>query len=117
MTAHSLPEQYHGHTGNQLTGHPSPAPGAPAGHHLGHAPQAVPHQHPSAGSHPPQPPTPGGQPLLHLRSALILLLGTLAAIGAGVLTHLAQHDTATALLAGGTAFTGAVLFFHTIIAT
>ncbi|SEQ85248.1 hypothetical protein [Streptomyces radiopugnans] len=114
MTAHPFPEQDHGHTGGQATGRPSPAPGVPAGH----APQAVPHQHTPVGSHPPQPPAPGGgQPLLCLRSALILLLGTLAATGTAVLTYLAQHNTATALLAGGAAFAGAVLFFHTIIAT
>ncbi|MFP8886712.1 hypothetical protein [Streptomyces mangrovi] len=114
MTAHSLPEQHHSRTGGQATGHPSPTPGVPADQ----APQTAPHQHTPAGSHPPQPSAPGGgQPLLCLRSALILLLGALAATGTAVLTYLAQHNTATALLAGGAAFAGAVLFFHAIIAT
>ncbi|MFH9405290.1 hypothetical protein ACH4JS_36860 [Streptomyces sp. NPDC017638] len=55
--------------------------------------------------------------MLGLRSAIILMLGVLVGTGAVVLTYLAQHDGATAILAGGTAFAGAVLFFHTIIAT
>ncbi|MFE0256211.1 hypothetical protein [Streptomyces sp. NPDC059010] len=46
------------------------------------------------------------QPLLALRTAIILLLGVLTALGAGVLT----------VLAGGATFAAAVLFFHTIIA-
>jgi hypothetical protein len=54
--------------------------------------------------------------LLGLRSALILTLGALVGAGAAVLTHLAQHNAAAAGLAGGGAFAGAVLFFHTIIA-
>ncbi|PJE98148.1 hypothetical protein CUT44_08860 [Streptomyces carminius] len=112
MTTHPIPEQHHDPAGGQATGQH-----CPADHHLGHAPQAPHHQHPPVGSHPPRPPAPGGgQPLLCLRSALILLLGTLTATGAAVLTYLAQHNTATAFLAGGAAFAGAVLFFHTIIA-
>ncbi|WP_186001571.1 hypothetical protein [Streptomyces sp. IB201691-2A2] len=43
------------------------------------------------------------QPLLGLRTAIILLLGALTALGAGILT-------------GGAAFAAAVLFFHTVIA-
>ncbi|MFH9067514.1 hypothetical protein ACH4GM_40895 [Streptomyces coeruleorubidus] len=35
----------------------------------------------------------------------------------GILTYIAQHNAATAILAGGASFAGAVLFFHTIIAT
>ncbi|MFK4152906.1 hypothetical protein ACI2LV_13115 [Streptomyces fungicidicus] len=59
----------------------------------------------------------GTAPLLSLRSAIILLLGAFAATGAGVLTYLAQRDTATAALAGGTAFAGAVLFFHSVVSS
>jgi hypothetical protein len=44
------------------------------------------------------------------------MLGVLVGTGTGVLTYLAQRDAATAVLAGGAAFAGAVLFFHTIIA-
>jgi hypothetical protein len=57
---------------------------------------------------------PGG-PLLGQRAAIILLLGVLTALGAGVLTVLAGGATASAVLAGGAAFAGAVLFFNTII--
>ncbi|WP_332881020.1 hypothetical protein [Streptomyces sp. NBC_00564] len=56
------------------------------------------------------------QPLLGLRSAIILLLGVLTALGAGVLTVLAGGAPASGILAGGAAFAAAVLFFHTIIA-
>ncbi|MCI4078852.1 hypothetical protein MRQ86_00475 [Streptomyces sp. MMS21 TC-5] len=45
------------------------------------------------------------------------MLGILVGTGAGVLTYLAQHNTATAVLAGGAAFAGSVLFFHNIIAS
>lgn len=56
------------------------------------------------------------QPLLGLRSALILLLGSLVAVAAGVLTVLAGGAIASAVLAAGAAFGAGVLFFHTIIA-
>ncbi|MER7196693.1 hypothetical protein CG723_40975 [Streptomyces sp. CB01635] len=56
------------------------------------------------------------QPLLGLRTALVLLLGCLVALGAGVLTMLAGGHVASAALAGGAAFGAGVLFFHTIIA-
>jgi hypothetical protein len=45
------------------------------------------------------------------------MLGVLVATGAGVLTYLAQHNTATAVLAAGAAFGGAVLFVHTLNVT
>ncbi|MFF6816220.1 hypothetical protein ACFZAG_41410 [Streptomyces sp. NPDC012403] len=99
-----------------LTTTPSPATGAPQAHHAGHAPQAIPHPQPPQSPHPPQTPAPGAGALLGLRSAIILMLGVLVGTGTGVLTYLAQHDAATAVLAGGAAFAGAVLFFHTIIA-
>ncbi|MGW5852534.1 hypothetical protein ACWFQ8_32195 [Streptomyces sp. NPDC055254] len=45
------------------------------------------------------------------------MLGILVGTGAGVLTYLAQHNAATAVLAGSAAFAGSVLFFHNIIAS
>ncbi|MEU4310905.1 hypothetical protein [Streptomyces rochei] len=57
----------------------------------------------------------GGQPLLALRSAIVLLLGVLTGIGAGVLTYLAQHSLPAAALAAGAGFGAGVMFFHTII--
>lgn len=56
------------------------------------------------------------RPLLDQRAALILLLGVLSALGAGVLTALSGGNVASAVLAGGAAFPVGVLFFHTIIA-
>jgi hypothetical protein len=58
---------------------------------------------------------PGTQPLLGLRSAIVLLLGILTGIGAGVLTYLTQHSLPAAALAAGAGFGAGVLFFHTII--
>ncbi|MYS95592.1 MULTISPECIES: hypothetical protein [Streptomyces] len=82
----------------------------------GQASQAPSHQQAPAGPHPPHNPAPGNEgPLLGLRSAIVLMLGVLVATGAGVLTYLVQQDAATAVLAGGAAFAGAVLFFHKII--
>lgn len=56
------------------------------------------------------------QPLLGQRAAIVLLLGVLVGLGAGVLTVLAGESAASGVLAGGAAFAAAVLFFHTIIA-
>ncbi|MFF8939252.1 hypothetical protein ACF08O_31970 [Streptomyces paradoxus] len=58
---------------------------------------------------------PGTQPLLGLRSAIVLLLGVLTSIGTGVLTYLTQHSLPAAALAAGASFGAGVLFFHTII--
>jgi hypothetical protein len=58
---------------------------------------------------------PGTRPLLGLRSAIVLLLGVLTGIGAGVLTYLAQHSLPAAALAAGAGFGAGVLFFHNII--
>ncbi|WP_374771802.1 hypothetical protein OG756_40910 [Streptomyces sp. NBC_01310] len=69
-----------------------------------------------ADPHPPQTATGPGSALIGLRSALVLVLGILVGTGAGVRIYLAQHNTATAVLAGGAAFAGSVLFFHDIIA-
>jgi len=55
------------------------------------------------------------QSLLSLRTALVLLLGVLTGVGAGVLTVAAGEVLATGFLTGGAAFAGAVVFFHTII--
>ncbi|MGW2651706.1 hypothetical protein ACWC2T_44285 [Streptomyces sp. NPDC001393] len=57
----------------------------------------------------------GGQPLLGVRSAIVLLLGVLTAVGAGVLTYLAQRSLPASGLAAGAGFAAGVLFFHTII--
>jgi zinc transporter ZupT len=54
-------------------------------------------------------------PLLGLRSTLVLLLGVLTAIGAGVLTYLAQRSLPAATLAAGAGFGAGVMFFHAII--
>ncbi|MEW2611109.1 hypothetical protein AB0937_13025 [Streptomyces sp. NPDC047880] len=58
---------------------------------------------------------PGTRQVLGLRNAIILLLGVLTDIGAGVLTYLAQHSLPAAALAAGAGFGAGVLFFHTII--
>ncbi|WP_331749003.1 hypothetical protein OIA45_48285 (plasmid) [Streptomyces chartreusis] len=58
---------------------------------------------------------PAGQPLLGLRSAIVLVFGVLTGIGAGLLTYLAQRSAPAALLAAGAGFGAGVLFFHTII--
>lgn len=113
MSTSHVPGQGHP---DSLTTTPAPATGEPQAHHAGYAPQAIPHPQPSQSPHPPQPLAAGASALLGLRSAIILMLGVLVGTGAGVLTCLAQHDAATAVLAGGAAFAGAVLFFHTIIA-
>ncbi|MFF0205785.1 hypothetical protein [Streptomyces sp. NPDC005017] len=112
MNSSPAPGQDHHHTT------PSPAAtgtGTPHAQHTGHAPQAIPHPQSPTGPHPPQ--TPAATALLGLRSAIILMLGTLVGTGAGILTHLAQPGAPTAVLTGGAAFAGAVLFFHAIIAT
>ncbi|MCX4902461.1 MULTISPECIES: hypothetical protein [unclassified Streptomyces] len=59
---------------------------------------------------------PNPQPLLGLRATLVLLLGALVGLGAGVLTVLSGGAAASAVLAGGAAFGAGVLFFHAIIA-
>ncbi|GAA2426727.1 hypothetical protein [Streptomyces coeruleofuscus] len=108
---------------SQNTAHPTTVgtgAGTPQAHPADYAPQAIPHSQPPQSPHPPQPQPPiGGGPtaLLGLRSAIILMLGVLVGTGAGILTYIAQHNAATAILAGGASFAGAVLFFHTIIAT
>ncbi|MBK3547216.1 hypothetical protein [Streptomyces sp. MBT60] len=58
---------------------------------------------------------PAGQPLLGLRSAIVLLLGVLTGTGAGVLAYLAQRSLPAAALAAGAGFGASVMFFHAII--
>ncbi|MGX5397155.1 hypothetical protein ACWLMY_35505 [Streptomyces anulatus] len=59
---------------------------------------------------------PRSQPLLTLRTVIVLLLGCLTGAAAGALTVAADGSTAEGVLAGGVGFAGAVLFFHAIIA-
>lgn len=54
-------------------------------------------------------------PLLGLRSAVILMLGLLAALGTGLLSIAAGNDMARAGLAAAGAFVTAVIFFEVII--
>ncbi|MCL6737417.1 hypothetical protein [Streptomyces neyagawaensis] len=54
-------------------------------------------------------------PLLDQRAVLVLLLGVLAAVGAGVLTVLNGGSVAGAGLAGGGAFAAGVYLFHQLI--
>lgn len=60
-------------------------------------------------------PGPTQQPLLGVRSAIVLLLGVLTGLGAGALTYLTQKSLPAAGLAVGAGFGAGVLFFHTII--
>ncbi|MFF9981178.1 hypothetical protein [Streptomyces erythrochromogenes] len=102
----------HGHPANPAQANaadPGQVPTQPC-NHVTPVPQGP------AAPHPPQTAEPGSA-LIGLRSALVLVLGILVGTGAGVLTYLAQHNTATAVLAGGAAFAGSVLFFHNIIAS
>ncbi len=54
-------------------------------------------------------------PLLSMRAALILLMGLLVGMGAGILTALAGAVVAQAFLAGAAAFGVAVPFFHRLV--
>lgn len=56
-----------------------------------------------------------GTRLLTLRAAVILLLGVLSGVGAGILTFFAGNDLATCAMAGCGSGAMAVLFFHSII--
>ncbi|MDH6129303.1 hypothetical protein [Kitasatospora sp. GP82] len=56
-----------------------------------------------------------GKPLVSLRTAVILTLGTLAGTGAGILTYLGSRSAANTILAGEAAFAGAVFSFNTVI--
>jgi hypothetical protein len=54
-------------------------------------------------------------PLFSQRTTLVLLLGVLVGLGAGILTVLSGGALATGVLSGGAAFAAAVMFFHAII--
>ncbi|WP_143120528.1 hypothetical protein [Actinacidiphila alni] len=62
-------------------------------------------------------PTPSGPPppLLSLRSALVLLLGTLSGIFTALLSVLGDARTPTAILVGLGTVAPAVIFFNQII--
>lgn len=61
-------------------------------------------------------PTPDKQPLLSLRTAVVLLTALVVGATAGGLTYLGTKQLAGAVLAGGTAFGGAVIWLDKIIA-
>ncbi|RBM23350.1 hypothetical protein [Streptomyces sp. PT12] len=57
------------------------------------------------------------RPLLTVRSALILLLGVLVGVAAGLLTALADGGgAARSVIVGAAAFAAAVAFFNALIA-
>ncbi|TJZ59349.1 hypothetical protein FCH28_00820 [Streptomyces piniterrae] len=53
--------------------------------------------------------------LLSQRAAIVLLLGALTALGAGVLTCFNGGTLASAALVGSAAFGAGVTFFHSVI--
>jgi hypothetical protein len=53
--------------------------------------------------------------LLSVRSTLILLLGLLGGVAAGILTHLAGEHWALAVLAGLSAMSAVIIFFDAVI--
>ncbi|PNG23839.1 hypothetical protein [Streptomyces cahuitamycinicus] len=55
------------------------------------------------------------EPLMTVRAAVILMLGTQIAVAAGVLTVLAGNAWAVAVLAAGGAFVGTVAFARSVI--
>ncbi|MET9847855.1 hypothetical protein [Streptomyces ossamyceticus] len=55
------------------------------------------------------------EPLMTVRAAVILMLGTQIAVAAGVLTVLAGNAWAVAVLAAGGAFAGTVAFARSMI--
>lgn len=59
---------------------------------------------------------PTKQPLLPLRTAVVLLCALIVGAVVGGLTYLGSKELASALLAGGTAFAGAVLWLDRVIA-
>ncbi|WP_155766038.1 hypothetical protein [Mycobacterium colombiense] len=62
-------------------------------------------------------PRPDKDPLLPLRSVVVLLFAMLIGSAAGGLTYLSSgHNMAVAIIAAGTAFAGAVIWLDTVIA-
>lgn len=55
------------------------------------------------------------EPLMSVRAAVILMLGTQMAVAAGVLTVLAGNAWAVAVLAAGGTFAGTVAFTRSVI--
>ncbi|MFI8348043.1 hypothetical protein [Streptomyces sp. NPDC085596] len=55
------------------------------------------------------------EPLMTVRAAVILMMGTQIAVAAGVLTVLAGNPWAIAALAAGGAFAGTVAFARSVI--
>ncbi|GAA5012499.1 hypothetical protein [Streptomyces hyderabadensis] len=55
------------------------------------------------------------EPLMTVRAAVIVILGTQIAVAAGVLTVLAGNTWAVAVLAAGGAFAGTVAFARSVI--
>ncbi|MEU1124661.1 hypothetical protein ABZ371_14095 [Streptomyces sp. NPDC005899] len=61
------------------------------------------------------PPDRAQEPLMTVRVAVILMLGTQIAVAAGVLTVLAGNEWAVAVLAAGGGFAGTVAFARSVI--
>lgn len=59
---------------------------------------------------------PTKQPLLPLRTAVVLLCALIVSTVVGGLTYLGSKELAGAILAGGAAFAGAVIWLDKIIA-
>jgi len=70
---------------------------------------------PPGGREPEHVPTRDGRCLLTQRAAVILFAALIAGLAAGVLVYLATANPAGAILAGGTAFGGAVKLLNTVI--
>ena len=60
-------------------------------------------------------PRPSPDPLLSIRTALVLLLATLVGLGAGVLGYLGGQSWPAAVLTGLGAAGGALMLFHSLI--
>jgi hypothetical protein len=61
------------------------------------------------------PPNPPPDPLLTVRTAVVLTLGLIIGLAAGALGYLAQRDVPTALLIAGGATGGALALFHSLL--
>lgn len=77
-----------------------------------HAPAAM---EPPPGPEPQPVPGRDGNPLLTQRAAVILFAALMAGLAIGVLVYLATAPPAGAILAGGTAFGGAVKLLNSVI--
>jgi hypothetical protein len=61
-------------------------------------------------------PKPNKQPLLTLRATVVMLCALLIGAAAGALTYLGTQELAGAVLAGVSAFAGAVVWLDKIVA-